>query len=74
MSAFVVVVLSFVLISFAGYVLAMFVPPLIERYGTQGGMAVQLASTRVPTMEDVNEMEEEHEQMRKEIIDMTGSW
>ena len=74
MSAFVVVVLSIVLISFAGYVLAMFVPPLREMFGEQGGAMVQLATSHVPTMEDVDEMEEEHEQMRKEIIDMTGYW
>ena len=72
MSAFIVVVLSLTLISLAGYVLAMFVPPLRELFGTQGGMAVQLASSHVPTMEDVDEMEEEREQVRRELIEMTG--
>lgn len=74
MSAFVVVVLSFLLISLAGVVMALFVPPLRELFGTQGGMAVQLASSHVPTMEDVDEMEEEREQVRREIVDMTGYW
>jgi hypothetical protein len=74
MSAFVVVVLSLTLISVAGYVLAMFVPPLLERFGEQGGAMVQLATSHVPTMEDVDEMEEEREQVRKEIVDMTGYW
>ncbi len=74
MSAFVVVVLSLTLITFAGYVLAMFVPPLREMFGAQGGELVQLSTSHVPTMEDVDEMEEEREQVRKEIIDMTGYW
>jgi hypothetical protein len=74
MSAFFVVVLSLVLISFAGYLLALFVPPLREMFGEQGGAMVQLATSHVPTMEDVDEMEEEREQMRKEIVDMTGYW
>ncbi len=74
MSAFVVVVLSLTLISVAGYVLAMFVPPLREMFGAQGGEMVQLATSHVPTMEDVDEMEEEREQVRKEIVDMTGYW
>ena len=74
MSAFIVVVLSFILISFAGYVLALFVPPLLERFGEQGGAMVQLATSHVPTIEDVDEMEEEREQVRKEIINMTDSY
>jgi hypothetical protein len=74
MSAFVVVVLSLTLISVAGYVLAMFVPPLREMFGEQGGAMVQLATSHVPTMEDVDEMEEEREQVRREIINMTGSY
>ena len=74
LSAFVVVVLSLTLISLAGYVLAMFVPPLREMFGEQGGAMVQLATSHVPTMEDVDEMEEEREQVRKEIVDMTGYW
>ena len=74
MSAFVVVMVSLVLICFAGYLLTLFVSPLKEMYGTQGGMAVQLATSHVPTLEDVDEMEEEREQMRKEIVDMTGYW
>ncbi len=74
MSAFIVVVLSLTLISLAGYVLAMFVPPLREMFGEQGGAMVQLATSHVPTMEDVDEMEEEREQVRKEIVDMTGYW
>ena len=72
--AFVVVMLSLTLISLAGYVLAMFVPPLREMFGEQGGAMVQLATSHVPTMEDVDEMEEEREQVRKEIVDMTGYW
>ena len=74
LSAFFVVMLSLSLISFAGYLLALFIPPLRELFGTQGGMAVQLASSHVPTMEDVDEMEEEREQRRREIINMTGYW
>ena len=74
MSAFFVVVLSLVLISFAGYLLALFVSPLREMFGEQGGAMVQLATSHVPTMEDVDEMEEEREQMRREIINMTGSY
>ncbi len=71
LSAFFTVVLSFTLICFTGYLLALFVPPLREMFGTQGGTIIQLESNHVPTMEDVDEMEEERKQMRREIINMT---
>jgi hypothetical protein len=73
MSPFVVVVLSFILISFAGLVLVPFFPEVMEKFGAQGGEMVQLASSRVPTAEDAEDMEEEQKQIAREVYNMTGS-
>lgn len=73
-SAFVTVLLSLVLISFAGYLLSFVVPIQEKFFGAQGGEMVQLAAGHVPTMADLKEQQEEAKQVRKEIVDMTGYW
>jgi hypothetical protein len=50
------------------------VVPIEPFFGAQGGEMVQLASTRVPTMRDVQEEQEEAKQVQKEIVNMTGYW
>jgi len=35
---------------------------------------VQLQTSHVPTLLDVQEMEQERRQVKKEIVDMTGYW
>jgi|LauGreDrversion4_2_1035121.scaffolds.fasta_scaffold729875_3 hypothetical protein len=74
MSAFATVVLSLLLLTFASLIIGLFLLPFKESFGAQGGEMVQLASSHVPTAEDVTEMEEERKQMQKEIINMTGYW
>ena len=73
MSAMATVFLSLFLLSVVGLLVLPFVAPK-EAFGAQGGEMVQLASSRVQTVGDVQrEMEEENEQMRRDLIDMTGS-
>ena len=71
-SPMVLVLISILLLSFAGYLLSRVVP--YEAFGAQGGEMVQLAAGHVPTMEDVEESEEEQKQVYKEIVNMTGYW
>ena len=73
MSPFLVVVLSFVLMTFAGLLLAPFIPVVMEKFGAQGGEMVQLASSHVPTAEDAKDWEEEQKQIAREVYNMTGS-
>jgi hypothetical protein len=73
MSAFATVLLSFALLYVAGAVIVFLVPQIKEMFGAQGGEMVQLAAGHVPTEEDVQEMEEERRQVRRDLIDMTGS-
>lgn len=69
------VLLSFVLISLASSVLVAFIPGITEMfYGAQGGEMVQLATSHVPTAEDVKMMQEEQEQVKRDLINMTGSY
>ena len=75
LSPMLTVLLSFVLISLASSVLVMVVPGLKEMfYGAQGGEMVQLASSHVPTAEDVKMMQEEQEQVKRDLINLTGSY
>lgn len=75
MSAMLTVLLSFALISLASVVLVAFVPGIKEMfYGAQGGEMVQLAASHVPTAEDVKMMQEEQEQVKRDLINMTGSY
>ena len=72
-SAMAIVLLSFLLIAFAGVVIGLVVP--VEAFfGAQGGEMVQLASSHVPTMRDLQEEQEEAKQVQREIVDMTGYW
>ena len=68
------VVLSLVLINIAIVVVA-FLPGIKEMfYGAQGGEMVQLATSHVPTAEDVMAMQEEQEQVKRDLINLTGSY
>jgi len=71
LSPFLTVVIAFLLVSIAGTVI---VPFVMEGFGAQGGEMVQLQTSRVPTMADIDEWKSEQKQIRKEIIDMTGYW
>jgi hypothetical protein len=76
MSPMLTVLLSLVLLSVASVVLvAAFLPRIKEMfYGAQGGEMVQLATSHVPTAEDVKMMQEEQEQVKRDLINMTGSY
>ena len=74
MSPMLTVLLSLVLLSIASVVLVAFIPGIKEMfYGAQGGEMVQLATSHVPTAEDVKMMQEEQEQVKRDLINMTGS-
>lgn len=67
------VLISILLLSFAGYLLSLVVP-YEAFFGAQGGEMVQLAAGHVPTAEDLEDEEEEQKQVYKEIVNMTGYW
>ena len=71
LTPFLTVVIAFLLVSIAGIIILPFV---IEGFGAQGVEMVQLRTSHVPTMADVDEWKAEQKQIRKEIIDMTGYW
>ena len=74
-SPMMIVIISLVLLSFAGFLIAPYMKDVIEEYfGAQGGEMVQLAASHVPTDSDLRDMEEEAKQVRREIINMTGYW
>ena len=73
MSAMATVFLSIFLLSVVGLLVLPLVAP-VEGFGAQGGEMVQLAAGRVQTVGELEEEEEEeNEQMRRDLIDMTGS-
>lgn len=72
-SPMMIVIVSFLILSFAGYLLSLVVP-YEAFFGAQGGEMVQLAAGHVPTAEDLEDEEEEQKQMYKEIVNMTGYW
>lgn len=72
-SPMVIVLVSMLLLSFAGYILTRIVP-YESFFGAQGGEMVQLAAGRVPTAADVEDAREEQKQVYKEIVEMTGFW
>jgi len=75
LTAFATVLLSLFLLSLAGMILVPFLPAVVEElFGAQGGEMVQLQTSHVPTLLDVQGMEEERRQVQKEIVDMTGYW
>jgi hypothetical protein len=69
------VIVSLVLLCFAGFLIAPYMKDVIEEYfGAQGGEMVQLATSHVPTDSDLLDMQEEAEQVKREIVNMTGYW
>jgi hypothetical protein len=69
------VIVSLVLLCFAGFLIAPHMKVVIEEYfGAQGGELVQLATSHVPTDSDLRDMEEEAKQVKREIVNMTGYW
>ena len=72
-SPFVTVVLAFLGLTLVGLLLAPF-SVFYESFGAQGGEMVQLASSHVPTEEDVLEWKREQGQIQRDLIDMTGSY
>ena len=73
-SPMLVVGVSLILLWVAGIVLIPYINNTLEKFGAQGGEMVQLQTSHVPTDSDLQEMEEERRQVKKEIIDMTGYW
>jgi hypothetical protein len=73
LSAFWTIILSIILIIIAGYTITLYFP-IQEMFGAQGGEMVQLATSHVPTQDDVDQWRATQKQIRKEIIDMTGYW
>lgn len=43
-----------------------------ELFGAQGGELVQLRTSHVPTMSDIKNLKKQQEQVKKEIINLTG--
>jgi len=75
MTAFTTVIVCFFLMTMAGMIMVPFVPVIIEElFGAQGGELVQLQTSHVPTLLDVQGMEQERRQVKREIVDMTGYW
>jgi len=66
------VLVSILLVSLASMILAQ-IFPLKEMFGAQGGELVQLASSHVPTEGDAEDWKKEARQVRKDLVDMTGS-
>lgn len=73
LSPFLVVMLSFILMSLSGLLIAPFLVIPVENFGAQGGEMVQLATSHVPTAEDAADLEEEQKQIAREVYNMTGS-
>jgi hypothetical protein len=48
--------------------------PIEELFGTQGGTMVQLQTSHVPNINDINDLREEQKQIKKDLIEMTGYW
>jgi hypothetical protein len=72
MSPFLVVIVSLLLISLAGYVLSLAIP-IESFFGAQGGEMVQLAAGHVPTRADLEDQEEEARQVQRDLVEMTGA-
>jgi hypothetical protein len=75
LSASMTIFLSVVLLSIASMVMVMFAPVVEELfYGAQGGEMVQLQTSHVPTLSDLDAMKEERKQVQRDLIQMTGSY
>lgn len=73
LSPFLTVLFAIVGLTLVGFLLAPFAVPY-EPFGAQGGEMVQLATSHVPTEEDVLEWKREQEQIKRDLLDMTGSY
>lgn len=67
------VMISIILLTIMTNILLLIVP-LEEMFGAQGGGMVQLRTSHVPTMDDLDAIREERKQIKKDIINMTGYW
>jgi len=74
MSGMMTVFVCIGLLFLAGWILSFVIEPVREFFGAQGGEMVQLATSHVPTEEDAQMWEEEKKQIKKDLIDMTGSY
>lgn len=66
------VLTSLVLLTIVGMLLESILP--VEMFGSQGGAMVQLATSHVPTEEDVALLRDYPNRVKKDLIDMTGYW
>ena len=73
LSPFWTVMISVMLLTVVANLLLMVVP-IEEMFGTQGGTMVQLRTSHVPTLDDIDDIKREKEQIMKEVINMTGYW
>jgi hypothetical protein len=67
------VMISIMLLTVVGNLIMLLIP-IDEMFGTQGGTMVQLRTSHVPTMADYNHFIKEQQQVKKEIIGLTGYW
>lgn len=72
MSPFLTVFVSLLLLTIAGFIISKLIP--LEAFGTQGGALVQLATSHVPTEEDVYQWQQEKKRIRHDLVDLTGGW
>jgi len=73
LSPFWTVMISIMLLTVVANLLLMVVP-IEEMFGTQGGTMVQLRTSHVPTLDDINQIKREKKQIMKEVVNMTGYW
>jgi hypothetical protein len=67
------VMISIMLLTIVGNLILLIIP-IEEMFGTQGGTMVQLRTSHVPTMSDLDDLKKEQIQIKKDIIKMTGYW
>jgi len=67
------VMISIILLTIAVNLLLLVVP-VHEMFGAQGGEMVQLRTSHVPTLSDIEDLKREQQQVKKEIINMTEYW
>ena len=67
------VMISIMLLTIVGNLIILVIP-VQEMFGAQGGEMVQLRTSHVPTMSDLDDLKKEQKQIKKDIIEMTGYW
>jgi hypothetical protein len=72
MKAFLTILLGALVVAFL-YTLVLKQKAIREKFGTSPGTLVQLATSHVPTEEDVIDMIRERERVQRDLIDLTGS-